>query len=225
MINKLSYNVPTSVLNEAVYAASLTTDFKLTLNTPTGDFFYDSWVIKKEFKNTIWETILASLPYSIGEARLIRLRPESCYTIHADIDDRLHLNLTGNNIFLVDLSEDILHKILSDLHWYEMNAGKLHSAVNFGSKDRYQLVVRKLLLKNKLRDPINISIVARHTTNNSDRYLFDLYASPWLNYANKTGIISNFRTTNTSVYLTIEKDNISMLETMLQDYFTVLYVV
>lgn len=164
---------------------------KQVLNEPTGDFFYDPWIIKKEYKDTFWEDLLNSLPLDKGEARLIKLTPGESYMAHADIDDRWHLNLQGNLSYIIDLDNEKMHLLKTDGFWYDMDAGRLHAATNYGSIDRYQLVIRKLLIKNVLKNPSSFKI----SIDNPDydyRYKFDYTISPWLNKANKKEIITNF---------------------------------
>jgi hypothetical protein len=172
---------------------------KVTLNDPIGSFFYDAWTVKPEYRGTVWEEILASLPEH-GEARIIKLKEGECYTIHADIDDRWHLNILGENSYLVDLMSKTLYPTLPHTSWMIMNAGVLHSAVNFGNIDRYQLVVRNLLNRNVIANPTNIIIsgAVKH------RYAFDQIVSPWLNYANKDGKITDFKFVEGVVSFTID---------------------
>jgi len=169
-------------------------DFKLTINQPTGNFFYDPWEIKDEFKGTVWEEILNSLPYDKGEARIIKLNSGTCYTSHADIDDRWHLSLSGNRCYMIDLDKDVMHPISADGVWYDMNAGKHHSAATFGELDRYQLVIRHLLVNGNLENPAHVKITP--TSQYKARYNFDDRFSPWLNRANKKNILSNFKIEN-----------------------------
>jgi len=171
-------------------------DFKLALNKPTGNFFYDPWQIKPEFENTVWEEILNTLPGPIGEARLIKLAPGTNYWVHADIDDRWHVSLVNEQAFLIDLES---HKMFeTDLGvWYTMNAGRLHSAANFGETDRIQLVVRQLLLPGTFDNPVSI-IIPMPDTHNA-RFVFDKIYSPWLNRANKNGHIKDFAYNDTEV--------------------------
>lgn len=190
LINQASLNLPKI-------------DFKTSLNVPTGDFFYDPWVLKPEFKNTVWEEILSVLPSDIGEARLIRLVKGNCYIAHADVDDRWHINIIAGQSRLVDLENNKMFSLLPN-RWYGMDAGIVHSAVNFGGEDRVQLVVRKLLTNAKLKSPVNAEIIS-DLGNNSWRYLFDTTFSPLLNKLNKEGKLANFKNLETSVKFTTEE--------------------
>lgn len=195
---------------------------KTTINKPTGDFFYDPWIIKDEYKGTVWETLYNSLPAVKGEARIIILDPGQCYQIHADIDDRYHLNILGDNSYLIDLVRDIMHPLAQDGIWYDMDASFLHTATNFGRKARVQLVVRKLLKKNKLKNPVDVSLATSMENPNHARFLFDNTMSPWLNDANKAGFINNFAQGNVAISFTIEQDKLESFKSMLPAEFKIL---
>jgi hypothetical protein len=200
MLTNTEYRISQEQLELAQQSIPIFTEqTKLTLNSPSGDFFYDPWIIKSEYKNTVWEEILSTLP-DHGEARLIKLTEGTCYTVHADIDDRWHITILGENSYLVDLNTKELYPTLPYTSWMTMNAGVLHSAVNFGNIDRYQLVVRNLLSRNVIANPTNVIIggAAKY------RYAFDQIVSPWLNYANKDGKIANFKFENGVVSFTID---------------------
>lgn len=196
MIKDLNLLINSRVINEASLKLP-NIDFKISLNSPTGNFFYDPWELKPEFKNTVWEKILSVLPSNIGEARLIKLTKGSCYIAHADIDDRWHINIISGKSYLVDLDSTKMYSLKPD-RWYDMDAGIVHSAVNFGGEDRVQLVVRKLLTNATLKSPMTIEITS-DTSDNSWRYLFDNTYSPILNRLNKEGKLADFKNLETSV--------------------------
>lgn len=210
MIQQTIHTVSSNLLSRAINSLP-DVDFKLSLNEPTGDFFYDEWKIKDEFKNTVWEDILNSLPENQGEARIINLDIKTCYTMHSDIDDRWHLALSEGESYLVDLDNKQMHQVDLGI-WYTMDAGRLHSAVNFSDKERYQLVVRKLLNKNTLVDPVNVSLSLENPPSNY-RYVIDQFISPKLNYWNKHKQLCNFKQTATnSLSFTIEKNALQELK-------------
>lgn len=215
MLKKLPYTITSHQLAEAQKSAN---DFngKTTLNYPTGRFFYDSWKIKKELEGTIWDAILKTLPVDMGEARLIKLDEHTCYTSHGDIDDRWHLNITGDKSYIIDLTTQAMYAQTQDLTWWDMNAGPIHSAANFGNCPRYQLVIRKLLNKNVLKDPVRVSIYA-----DEFRYEFDESFSPWLNKASKEGIISDFDYKDFTAYFSVEKSHLEKVTSMATDKLVV----
>jgi hypothetical protein len=195
---------------------------KTTVNKPTGNFFYDPWVIKDEYKGTVWETLYNSLPVTKGEARIIILDPGHSYTAHADIDDRYHLNILGDESFIIDLMREQMHKLNQDGMWYDMDAGFLHTAANFGRRARVQLVIRKLLKKNKLINPVEVALSTTMSNLDHARYLFDNTISIWLNEANKHGYISNFSYSSPFVKFEIEQDKLDSLKNILPDEFKLL---
>ena len=207
MLSKTQFTVPLKIFNIAKDSIP-SIGSKLSLNQPTGDFFYDTWEIKSEFKNTVWEEVLDSLPLEKGEARLIELAPQQTYSSHADIDDRWHLALSGDQSYLIDLDEMKIHKTDPNGDWYYMDAGRIHSAANFGGHSRIQLVVRKLLLKNNIDNSVQVTINPAGDTT-WHRHNFDLIFSPWLNRANKAGDISHFNFQGNSIRFNI---NPSVLE-------------
>lgn len=219
MLAKTYYSITEDLLTQARENIP-DVDFRLTLNKQTGNFFYDPWVIKDEYKNTVWDSILQTLPFQLGEARIIILDPNSCYTSHGDIDDRWHLNIIGERAFVVDLSNNKMYPQIPDRYWYTMNAGPVHSAVNFNNKSRVQLVVRHLLNKNELESPVSVKIVPN--SNRTDmRFQFDQIISPWLNKANKRGIISDFVAHETSVSLKVHNKYLNELLEITPEYFKV----
>jgi hypothetical protein len=221
MLLSTNYTVNTSLFQEA--CNSLPKDvMKTTINQPTGNFFYDPWILKDEYRGTVWEELYNSLTVSKGEARIIILNPGQCYQQHADIDDRYHLNILGDNSYLIDLVRETMHPLSQDGIWYDMDAGFLHTATNFGRKARVQLVVRKLLKKNKLSNPVEISLATSMENTNHARFLFDNTMSPWFNKANKLGFINNFSQGNVLITFNIEQDKLESFKRILPKEFKLL---
>jgi hypothetical protein len=220
MLVKTNHSVPLHLLMTAKEEFNFT-DFRTSINKPTGNFFYDPWVIKDEFKNTVWEKLLDSLPYQVGEARLINLEMGKCYQSHSDIDDRYHLNIQGDISYLVNLDTETMYRITNDGFWYDLDAGPRHSAVNMGVEYRIQLVVRKLLLKNNVANATDITIKSSMSNSNRIRFLFDDQLSGILNKYNKNSIINNFSpaTDGLSVSMTIDSNYIDELQSLLPSNF------
>jgi hypothetical protein len=221
MLRKINYTIPLEILQDAQKLIP-EIDFRSTLNQPTGRFFYDPWKIKEEFKGTIWEKIIDTIPNPIGEARLIVLKHGTCYHSHSDIDDRYHINIVGQYSFLINLDKEEMYKTETDGQWYEMDASPRHSASNFGNIDRIQLVIRKLLIDNDLENPCPIKIVTTETNLGKARYVFDNTISSWLNIANKKKIISKFNYKEDEVSFEIEKKFISELNDLLPENFQII---
>ena len=219
MIVNTNCTVSISLIKAAIDSFD-TNDFKTSLNEPTGSFFYDPWVIKPQFKNTPWEHLLNSLNQPIiGEARIIKLDIEKCYTAHADIDDRWHLALGEGLNYLVDLENKTFNTTELGL-WYSMDAGILHSAVNFSDSSRYQLVVRKLLTNANIENSINIQIRVQGI---DGRYQFDQTLSPWLNRANKRNCINSFSVSDNIVSFNTTHEELIHIKKILPAKFELTY--
>jgi hypothetical protein len=190
MIKLTRWQCPKGLIEQAL-AKSPIEGNRITLNTPTGNFFYDPWVIKDEYKGTLWEEILDTLPYTIGEARVITLEPNQSYMAHADIDNRWHLNLSGEHSYLIDLDSREMYKQHVDNHWRYMFADRIHTAGNYGSIARKQLVVREPLKHSQFTNLVHVEITPAYEQNDY-RYQFDNIISPWLNLKNQEGTLDNF---------------------------------
>lgn len=204
MIEKINISVSEQLINDALKLLP-SFDFRITINQPTGNFYYDPWVIKDQFRNTIWETLLDTLPFPHGEARLVNLLPKETYKCHSDIDDRWHLALTNEKSYLIDLESETMYSCRIG-EWYSMNAGILHTAANFGNTDRFHLLVRKLLTRPVLKDPVEYTIQANIQNRVPHRYIFDQLYGPLLNRLNKEEKLENFVRNLTHVTFKTEKD-------------------
>jgi len=217
MLLKLNYTVTSELLDQAIQ--DLPSDnFRYTINQPTGNFFYDPWTVKEEFKNTVWEEILKTLPVEQGEARIIILDPAQCYQSHSDIDDRYHLNISGDHSYLIDLESEQMYKLIRNGHWYQMNAGPKHSAANFGRTTRIQIVVRKLLNTPLLNDPVHVKLTTECQTGRA-RFIFDDTISPWLNEMNKQEVLSDFYFQGAEVRFKVERRYLDRFKKILTDDF------
>jgi hypothetical protein len=221
MLTPTNYTVDPKLFQEVCHHLP-TGNMKTTINQPTGDFFYDPWILKDEYKNTVWETVYNSLPVIKGEARIIILDPNQCYQIHADIDDRYHLNVLGESCYLIDLVRDHMHLLSRDGIWYDMDASFLHTAANFGRRARVQLVIRHLLKKSKLMDPVEVLLSTTISNSDDARFVFDNTLSPWFNEANKLGFINNFCHSSVGVKFNIEKNKLDSLKRVLPNEFKIL---
>jgi hypothetical protein len=217
MIEKQPFSVSLNTVAEALTSLP-EVDFRISLNSPTGDFFYDAWKIKEEFKNTVWEDILNSLPAPLGEARLIELKHGTCYMSHCDIDDRYHLNIEGQYSFLIDIDSQTMFPTVADGQWYVINTGIRHVAANFGSIKRTQLVVRHLLNKSTSNNLVTIKIFP---ICENPRFEFDDIISPWLNKMNKHLMMSEFTVLENGVRFKLSEDHLQDLELFPSDKFKI----
>ena len=218
MLTKTMFSVPLELIDQAKKIIPRL-DFRLSINQPTGRFFYDHWEIKSEFQNTVWETILNSLPSPLGEARIIELKHGTCYMSHSDIDERYHLNLEGQCSFLIDLDSQQMYPTIADGNWYLMNTGIRHVAANFGSINRFQLVVRKLLNDPELIDPISVEIKPVCV---NPRFEFDDIISPWLHKMNKESQINQFKVSDEGVSFNMAKKYLDNLDLFSAEKFKII---
>ena len=189
---------------------------KNTLNEPTGKFFYDPWQLKSEWQGTALDDLLKQIP-DHGEVRVIVLKPGESYFAHADIDDRYHLTLDAEQSYLIDIENEKMYPTIPDDTVYLMNTGVLHTASNYGYKNRYQLVIRKRLdSTNELYESVPVMMSVKDPVYNL-RYLFDSSFSRLLNRLEKEECISNFdRINETTIKFALEKENITELLKMQQ---------
>ncbi len=193
------------------------------LNEPTGNFFYDTWKIKDLYKDTIWQRVLDTMPMSIGQARIIKMEPGDSYMAHADIDNRWHLNLTGEQAYLIDLDNRVMHECVRDNHWAYMDASRIHAATNYGSVSRLQLVVRELLRRSRQPvDLISISMEAAYEQPDF-RYKFDKIFSPFLNRANQQYKLADFAHTTFSVNFKLERELLEEFKQLVNADFKITY--
>ena len=222
MITKQKWVCPEGLIEQALKEHPVT-DEAIVLNQPTGDFFYDTWTIKDLYKDTIWQQVLDTMPMSIGQARIINLAPGESYMAHADIDNRWHLNLTGEQSYLIDLDEKVMYKCVRDNRWAYMDASRIHAATNYGSIPRLQLVVREPLRRS--RQPVDlVSISMEPAYEQQDfRYKFDNRFSSFLNRANQKHKLADFAHTTFSLSFKLERELLEEFEKLVTPEFKVTY--
>lgn len=212
MLEKLNITVNSKKLFDLVKHLP---EGKNQLNTPTGDFFYDAWTVLPEYQNTAISELLKQLP-DHGEARVIVLKPGESYSAHADIDDRYHVTLDAEQSFLHDIENEMMYPTKPDNTVYLMNTGVLHTASNYGYKNRYQLVIRKLLNKSDLYHPVNVFMTVKNPVYNL-RYLFDSSFSILLNRLNKQGKLTLFKKVSEYIVkFTVEETSLNEILKMQQ---------
>ncbi len=221
MIKKQHWQCPEGLIEQALKECPITGS--TALNEPTGDFFYDIWQIKDLYKDTLWQQVLDTLPMSIGQARIIKMEPGDSYMAHADIDNRWHLNLTGEQAYLIDLDNKVMHECVRDNHWAYMDAGRIHAATNYGSVPRLQLVVREpLRCSRQPVDLVSISMEAAYEQHDF-RYKFDKVFSPFLNRANQKFKLADFAHTTFSLRFKLERELLEEFKKLITPEFKVTY--
>ena len=220
MITKQIWTCPEGLIEQALKEHPITET--VVLNEPTGDFFYDRWQIKDLYKDTLWERVLNSMPMTIGQARIIRMEPGESYMAHADIDNRWHLNLTGEQAYLIDLDDEVMYKCERDHRWAYMDASRIHAATNYGSVPRLQLVVREPLRRSRQpADLVSISMV--RGSQHDFRYKFDKIFSPFLNRANWAHKLADFAYTEFNLSFKLERELLEEFEKLVSTEFKVTY--
>ena len=216
------WTCPEGLIEQALKEHPVTGE-STVLNEPTGDFFYDAWKIKDSYKDTLWQQVLDTLPLTIGQARIIKLAHGESYMAHADIDNRWHLNLTGEQSYLLDLDNRTMYKCINDNRWVYMDASHIHAATNYGSVPRLQLVVRQLLSKiGEPKDLVSISIEPAYEQHDF-RYKFDNIFSPFLNRANQKSKLADFAHTTFSLKFKLERELLEEFNKLITPEFKVTY--
>ena len=123
---------------------------------------------------------------------------------------------------MIDLTHGQLHRLKQDGIWYDMDAGLLHTAANFGRHTRIQLVVRKLLKQNNLQNPVEVNLSTTIANTDDARFVFDNTLSPWFNEANKLGFINGFSHSPISIKFNIEQDKIDSFRRILPTEFKII---
>ena len=214
MITKQIWTCPDGLIEQALKECPVSGEGTV-LNEPTGDFFYDTWKIRDLYKDTLWEKVLDSMPMTIGQARIIKLEPGDTYQAHADIDNRWHLNLTGEQSYLIDLDNQTMYECVRDNRWAYMDASHRHVASNFGSIPRLQLVVREPLRRS--RQPVDLVSVTIGPAYEQYqfRYKFDNLVSPFLNRANQKYKLADFAHTTFNLSFKLERELLDELKQLL----------
>lgn len=221
MLTRLPYIINSNIVHDCIDACYSIQE-KTVLNKPSGDFFYDPWLLKNDYVGTCWEKLLESLPHSIGEARVIRLLPGESYMAHADIDNRWHFNLTGEHSYLIDLDEKQMHLLEKDCQWYSMDASKIHVATNFGSTHRWQVVIRQLLKRSNRNDLVSVTIKPNGLQHDY-RYKFDKIISPFLNKVDKEYMLSDFKFDKEIISFKLADNRLDALKNILTQDFEITY--
>lgn len=111
---------------------------------PEGAAEADYSQITEPFRDTAVEELLRKLPFRFGRTRVMRMRPKSCLSIHADPTRRYHYAITTNpGCYILGVADGAgtFHHIPADGHLYEMDAHRTHTAMNSGNKDRVHIVI------------------------------------------------------------------------------------
>lgn len=190
MLLQLSQNFPIEPIIDQVN--SLSFEKRLPLNKTDSDVFAGEYQTLPEFQNTPLGIVLSSLG-KIGEARLLKLRPEETYMAHSDPDDRIHLSIITNPFcYIIDLEDNKMYHLPADGSIWLMDTGKIHVAANFGSRDRVHLNIRVPLPKVS-----NGAYLYKIVGGDFDfKHVIQVGISSYLNRAIKSGNVTGFKWVN-----------------------------
>lgn len=98
--------------------------------------------LRSDLQNTWWETFFGTLPWKVVRARIMIMRPRSCYTIHRDTSPRLHVALKTNRDarFIFTDPADVIH-LPCDGHIWWLDTRHEHTAINAGWEPRWHLIM------------------------------------------------------------------------------------
>lgn len=113
----------------------------------TDPFYATGRITDKEHKETDFTEFLFDLPYTnsilkdnkVCRARVMRMKPKTCYTYHQDYTKRLHIPLITNESCFLIVDKEVLH-LPADGSIYIIDTTKFHTAVNASREDRIHIV-------------------------------------------------------------------------------------
>ena len=189
--------------------------FKLDLNQPTGNFYYDPWQLKPEYEHTAVAQLLHQLA-PVGQVKIVSIPPGQCYLAHSDVEDRYHVTLQSEHSYVLDITHQQVYECRVDDRVYHTNTAQLHTVMNAGYVPRIQLVIRELLTRHQLVNPVRIHIQATQAPHNL-RQQWDNHILVWCNLAHKQGIITDFDPMNSEaqVQFHMESDHLDSLRAVL----------
>ena len=100
-------------------------------------------LIVPELKGTYIDKMFQALPFKPVRARLMKMNPRSCYSIHRDPCPRYHIAITTNPLakFIFIDKEKIFH-IPADGYLYWVDTCEVHTFINGNmNEDRLHLLI------------------------------------------------------------------------------------
>jgi len=189
MLKKLDQAFPIEPIIKQVSELPYFEKFVQLNETDEGRLFNGPYRIKPEFVGTPLGNVLGALG-AIGEARLLKLKPEASYMAHSDPDDRLHMSIITNEYCrIIDLEENQMYHLPVDGSVWLMNTGNIHVASNFGAHERIHLNIRVLL-------PDVKDNWVKFTVEGGDydwRHIIQISITRWMNRAIKEGKMLGIR--------------------------------
>ena len=189
MLKKLDHAFPINPIVEQVKALPYFERYIQLNEADEGRLFNGPYRTKLDFVGTPLGDVLAELG-DVGEARLLKLRPEESYMAHSDPDDRLHMSVITNEYCrIIDLEENQMYYLPVDGTVWLMDTGPIHVASNFGAHERIHLNIRVLL-------PDVKEGWTRFTVDGGEydwRHIIQISITRWMNRALKLGKVTGLR--------------------------------
>ena len=125
-------------------------DTQIGLQTVPGisdPFYATGRITDKDHNEKEFTEFLFDIPYTnsilqhlnVCRARVMRMRPRTCYTYHVDLTKRIHIPLiTNENCFMI--IKDQLYRYPADGNYYITDTTKKHTFVNASWDDRIHIV-------------------------------------------------------------------------------------
>jgi len=125
-------------------------DTQIGLQTVPGvsdPFYATGRITDKEHKETDFTEFLFDLPYTnsilkknkVHRARVMRMKPKTCYSYHQDYSKRLHIPLITNESCFLIVDKEVMH-LPADGKVYIIDTTKYHTAVNASFEFRTHIV-------------------------------------------------------------------------------------
>jgi len=127
-----------------------TYDTQIGLQTVPGitdPFYATGRITDKQHKETDFTEFLFDMTYTnsilkennVYRARVMRMRPKTCYTYHQDYTKRFHIPLITNESCFMLIEKEAIH-LPADGSYYIVDTTKKHTAINASLEDRIHIV-------------------------------------------------------------------------------------
>jgi len=208
MLKKLDHAFPIEPIVQQVNALPYFEQYVQLNETDEGCLFNGPYRTKLEFVGTPLGNVLEALG-NVGEARLLKLKPEASYMAHSDPDDRLHMSIVTNEYTrIIDLEANQMYHLPVDGTVWLMDTGPIHVASNFGAHERIHLNIRVLL-------PDIKEGWVRFTVEGGDydwKHIIQISITRWMNRALKEGKMTGIRKIDNREMLVNPRDQAAMDE-------------
>lgn len=105
------------------------------------DFNYFMDIYRDLIFFRVYDDLKKYSPFPLGRARLMRLRPRSCYSMHHDSGLRFHLAIRSNPQCYICFKDSGAFHIPADGNIYGTNTLMPHTAMNCSLEDRVHFVI------------------------------------------------------------------------------------